>query len=287
LRLLFPFRKKEKTEEMGENVVIGQLGDTFPRNSAHVKIDGIGSFRLDLQAVKTKRDDLFRERQFSVFDMLSGLAENGSIDLKHHFDENLNTYVIESINGKQNWWYVAYYDGGWPEKNVFRMDHFPYKDNMHITLYQSSATDIKKIHENFATETQSRLENKGVVVQNVLIRGKRDRITFENVEVRPHNTRNDVFQDGVITALDVILSLADEKKLTYGLKWRESLGAARVVRSFWVEKINDEQSYRTCGFVYEEGYREFRYGRGNHIHLPSDVRIINSPEYMEWFWICL
>jgi len=287
LRLLFPFRKKEETEKMGENVAIGQLGNTFPRNSAHVKIDGIGLFRLDLQAVKTKRDDLFQDGQFSVFDMLSGLAENGSIDLKHHFDENLNTYVIESINGKQNWWYVAYYDGGWPEKNVFRMDHFPYKDKMHITLYQSSATDIKKIHENFTTETQSRQANKCVMVQNVLIRGKRDRITFENVEVRPHNTRNDVFRDGVITALDVILSLADEKKLTYGLKWRESLGAARVVKSFWVEKINDEQSYETCGFVYEEGFRAFRYGRGNHIHLPSDVRIINSPEYMEWFWICL
>ena|GEM_PF-5031755 len=41
MRLLFPFRKKEAIEKMGENVVIGQLGDTFPRNSARVKIDGI------------------------------------------------------------------------------------------------------------------------------------------------------------------------------------------------------------------------------------------------------
>ncbi|MBS4030120.1 MAG: hypothetical protein KGZ63_01670 [Clostridiales bacterium] len=95
----------------------------------------------------------------------------------------------------------------------FRMDHFPYKDGMHITFYQTTAVDIKKIHENFNTETQNRQKNNGVVVPDVLIRGKRSRATFENVEILPHNTRNDLFRDGVITALDVILSLADKKKI--------------------------------------------------------------------------
>ncbi len=27
--------------------------------------------------------------------------------------------------------------------------------------------------------------------------------------------------------------------------------------------------------------------RGNHIHLPSDTRIINSPEYVLYYWICI
>lgn len=31
----------------------------------------------------------------------------------HHFAEEMNTYVIESLEGQKNWWYDAYYDGGW------------------------------------------------------------------------------------------------------------------------------------------------------------------------------
>ena len=51
--------------------------------------------------------------------------------------------------------------------------------------------------------------------------------------------------------------------------------------------INDDKSQGRCGFVYEEGSNEFRRFDGNHIHIPSDYRILNSPEYMEWFWICI
>jgi len=52
-----------------------------------------------------------------------------------------------------------------------------------------------------------------------------------------------------------------------------------------VDGINEDEAHGTCGFVYEAGSEKLRYG--NHIHIPSDYRIINSPEYEEWFWICL
>jgi len=65
--------------------------------------------------------------------------------------------------------------------------------------------------------------------------------------------------------------------------WYNSIGSAEVVRSYWVERINDSQASERCGFVYETGLPQFR--MRNHIHIPSDFRPINSPEYARWFWI--
>lgn len=83
------------------------------------------------------------------------------------------------------------------------------------------------------------------------------------------------------------MSLADEGEITYQLQWYESIGTASIVKNYWVEAINDDVAYGTCGFVYESGSYLFKFFKGNHIHLPSDARVINSPEYVEFFWICL
>lgn len=102
-----------------------------------------------------------------------------------------------------------------------------------------------------------------------------------------HNLRTDMIKPGVITAIDVILSLGEAEKITYDLQWYESLGTADVVKSYWVNRINEDESFGRCGFVYEAGAREFSFFRGNHIHIPSDIRVINSPEYVKYFWICI
>jgi hypothetical protein len=54
-----------------------------------------------------------------------------------------------------------------------------------------------------------------------------------------------------------------------------------------VEQINDSRSVGGCGFVYESGPEQFSGFSGTHIHIPSDARVIRSPEYALWFWICL
>jgi hypothetical protein len=69
--------------------------------------------------------------------------------------------------------------------------------------------------------------------------------------------------------------------------WYESIGSAGIVKSYWVEAIDDDRSFERCGFVYESGSRKFEGFIGNHIHLPSDTRVLNSPEYVKWFWICI
>ena len=70
-------------------------------------------------------------------------------------------------------------------------------------------------------------------------------------------------------------------------QWYDYIGTASIVRSYWVDAIDDDKAIGTCGFVYEAGSEKYRWGAGNHIHLPSDTRMINSPEYVEFFWICL
>ena len=69
-----------------------------------------------------------------MFDLLVQLSEQGDIDMEYHYDIDMDTHVIDSINGEPNWWYKVKYPGGWYETNVFRMDMYPYKDGTSIHI---------------------------------------------------------------------------------------------------------------------------------------------------------
>jgi hypothetical protein len=199
----------------------------------------------------------------------------------------MNTYQIDSLNGHDNYWYRIWYDGGWPEENVFRMDHYPWKDGAWLKFVRRPSGRLTQMYREFQAEFTRLNETNGVVIiPQVEIQGFHVHKTFHNVTVTPHNLRNDALQPGVITAIDIIMSLGDQGLITYELQWYESIGNAEIVKSYWVDGIDEDLAHGGCGFVYETGSIRFRY-EGNHIHLPSDMRIINSPEYGTWFWICL
>jgi hypothetical protein len=255
-----------------------------PTNS--IIIDGVGEFEYDPKQVATVKPDIFQEGKFSIFDILVHLNDNGKIDMEYHFDESTNTHVIDGINGKDNWWYMAYYDGGWPEDNVFRMDHYPHKANMYIRLIREDKDKIENIYRIFRDEVQRVQQNNKIIIPRVVIRGTSNELVFQDVEVEPHNLRNDMLQNGTITAIDVIMTLGDMGLITYDLQWYTTIGTAEV-KNYFIDGINEDKSQGRCGFVYEEGSYDYTGFRGNHIHIPSDIRVINSPEYMEWFWICI
>jgi hypothetical protein len=281
-----------------DNGVLPPEGDVTPENSTPRKQ---GSFRLGYRfsgnsmvyefnpdQVKTTRPDIFKPGFFSVFDVLIHVANRGEIELEYHFDEKLNTFVIDSMNGAKYWWYEIYYSGGWSESNYFRMDHYPWKDDSTLTFFEVSAFRIEKTYEVYLEEYQRLKENDGnIVVPKVIIDGQTFQKEFTDVKVSAHNLRNDTFKNGVITAIDVILSLGDQGKLSYTLEWYESIGTANIVKNYWVESIEEDISRGRCGFVYESGDLDLRGFVGNHIHLPSDSRILNSPEYVLYFWICI
>ncbi|MFW6103416.1 MAG: hypothetical protein ACOC7M_03845 [Chloroflexota bacterium] len=111
---------------------------------------------------------------------------------------------------------------------------------------------------------------------------------FEDVVVTPHNVRSDVLQEGVVTALDIVLSLGEQGELAEkGLSWYPIIARADPVGHYFIERIDEAEAYGGCGYVYEVGPPEFAGFSGSHIHIPTDTRVIVSPEYAMWFWLCL
>jgi len=258
-----------------------------PVNQGRILIER-EEYYFDKTKINTTRPDLFVDGQFSVFDVLVHLHEQNQIDLVYHFDETMNTHVVDAINQETGWWYIVVYSGGWAEQNVFRPDHYPWKVGTQIQFYKESYSKLASIYSEWREEIQRKEYNHGkIIIPEVTISGKTFKKEFTNVEVTAHDLRDDVFETGIITAIDVILALADQGKLTYELNWYESIGQASVVRSYWVDAIDNDTTEGYCGFVYESGSTNYSGVDGNHIHLPSDTRILNSPEYVAFFWICL
>lgn len=257
---------------------------TLPILMGEVTIAGIGEFSFNASKVTTLRPDIFNEDYFSVFDVLAYIDNQSEITIQYHFNYSMNTFVIDSLNDQTNWWYRAHYNGGWTESNIFRMDHFPYKDKMAIRVYQDSEKAIQDRYLVFTKEIQQKRENNNSVIvpEVTIVDSTSSRIVLNNVTITPHNIRNDMLKADTITAIDVILSLTDQGKIVSKIKWYESIGTAEIVEDFYVVQINHDVSSGFCGFVYEEGPQGHAY---NHIHIPSDIRVLNSPEYVLWFWI--
>ena len=277
-------RKINSTEL--ENPVVVPSEETLPNKTGTVRIES-STFTFDPSRVKTIRSDIFNPGYFSIFDVLVQLDKQGDIDLQYHFDEAKNTYIIDSIDQETDWWYQVYYSGGWTESNVFRPDHYPWKDQTTLTFYKETRNKITRIYAAWEEEVTRKNNNQTIIIPEVDIRSKSFNKTFKNVPVTAHNLRNDIFQEDTITAIDVILSLEDQGKISYELQYYESIGSAGLVKSYWVEAINQDVASGRCGYVYEAGSTRFQRSSGNHIHLPSDTRVLNSPEYVEYFWICI
>jgi len=259
-------------------------------NEGTIEIEGLGSFIFDPAEVETLRPDVFWQGHFSVFDVVAHLANKGWFTMNYHYERCLDTYVIEDINGQMNWWYRAHYSGGWYEISALRMDMYPYKDGTQIRLRRQSEEYLGRMYTSFAEEiARMSLNLERVVIPEVRVGAS----VFANVPVSAHNVRNDVLQPGTLTALDVLLSLADQQRINQmKLTWYGSIGDADPVDSYWVEQIDDrdglfdeEASVSEGGWVYETGSRSFSSFQGNHLHIPADVRPIISPEYMMWYWL--
>jgi hypothetical protein len=266
----------------------GQKGD-LPHGTNEIRIEGVGNLSFDAAEVTAARIDVFQPGHYAMFDVVRHLGERGDIQLESHFDESADTHVIDAINGESGWWYEAYYSAGWREDNVFRMDMYPYKNGTVLRLFREREGRLEAIHRTFQEEVARLTENGGdVILPKLEVRSPTLGLSFEDVLVVPHDVRTDVLQPGIVTALDALLSLHEQGKLTnIVLTWYEQIGPSDPVDSFWVNRIGDDEAVGGCGFVYETGPRAFSGFAGSHIHLPSDVRVTLSPEYALWFWICL
>jgi hypothetical protein len=249
---------------------------------------GSETYAFDPDGVDTIRPDLFQNGTYSPFDVLLHLNSTGNLNITYHFNATMDTYVIDSLNGKNNYWYYAYYSGGNLERNAVRIDHFPWKPGTTLVMYEESLSYINHMYSTFAQETVRLAANNGtIIIPTVTINGSSFDLEFYNVTVTAHDLRNDVFQNGTITALDVIMTLGDLGYLTYELKWFTSLQRAAYIYTYFVQKINSDETIGRCGFLYEVGDTDFMYPGPNYIFMGADTRILTSPEYLRFFWGCL
>ncbi|MBN1192068.1 MAG: hypothetical protein JXA36_00020 [Coriobacteriia bacterium] len=261
----------------------------LPSAKGTVEIRGIGKYAFEASAVRTARPDIFAEGHFSLFDVLVHVHEQGQIALEYHYEPLMETHVVDSIDGEPFWWYQAHYSSGWFETSAFRMDHYLWKDGTVLRVEHVSEERLAQLHSSFADEVARRASNGGeVIVPEVVIRDRNSSRTFRDVAVIPHDLRSDVLQPGVVTALDILLSLGERGDLSLlELSWYETINRADPVDSYFIERIDESEAYGRCGYVYEVGADEFSGSRGSHIHIPTDVRIVVSPDYAMWFWLCL
>jgi len=262
-----------------------------PGHKGTIRVEGlIEDAEIDPTGMSTTRPDIFAKGRFSAFDALVHVCKQRDIDIQYRFDPELRTNVIDSIAGKGDWWYGAHYHGGGrTEEPVHRMDTHPYKDWIRIEVYQVPPERIAEIQAAFRAEVQ-RLEQNGnrVIVPEVRLTTPNQRLRFANVEVKPHGLRNDMFQPDVITAADIMLSLANLGEISLDLTWVDNIGKT-LVQDYYFTRFNDEEAYGRAGFTFSLGERYFETNRGrgfgnNFFHMTSDIRVIVSPEYMDWRW---
>ncbi len=238
-------------------------------------------YDFDPNEIESVRPDLFQNGSFSVFDILVHLNSTGEISLNSHFNISMDTYVIDSLNGNTDyWWYHIYYTGGDIEKNVVRMDHYPWKLGAIIRLYHESESYISDAYSLFKEEVDRFISNNNsIIIPKITITGNTFSVEFYNITVTPHNLRNETFKIDVITAMDAIMTLGDLGYITYELTYYVSFRRARYVHSYFVSKINTDETVGRCGFLFDVS--------DSFIWLSADERIITSPESINFYWECI
>lgn len=274
--------------------VKGGPGRTLPdvERKGQISIEGLlTEVTIDPCQVQTLRPDIFNEGYFSVFDCLVQVCRENDVELKFHFDKKLKTHVIDSLDKKENWWYAAvYHGGGRCEEPIHRMDTHPYKDWMRIKVYQVPKERIEQIYAAFKAEVNRiKANKKKVIVPEVTIQTPNQKLKFTKVEVWPHGMRSDMFRANVLTAADVMLSIAERGELSLGLVWREQFGTA-LVQGYYFVRFNEDQAHGRSGFTYSLGEKVnsmppqgHRTGN-NFFYMTTDIRVIVSPEYIRWKW---
>jgi hypothetical protein len=145
--------------------------DTRPEREGRIRV-GSETYTFNPDNVNTTRPDIFNPGYFSMFDVLVHVAEKEYIDLEYHFDESMNTHVVDSIDGEEDWWYMAFYDGGWSENNFFRPDHYPWKDGTTLRFFKVKRDTLDLAYDIFRKEVARKRGMEGkVVIPRVVIDG--------------------------------------------------------------------------------------------------------------------
>ncbi|MBN1448660.1 MAG: T9SS type A sorting domain-containing protein [Bacteroidetes bacterium] len=277
------------------------------------------AFLPDEHAITTIRPDIFVEGYYSLFDVLLSVAQHEGIRIAYHWDDDCQTHFIDSVDGTAgDFWYGFSYDAGSGTQNELRYrrqirwDELLWQPGSWIRL--STGDDLDALKREFREEIE-RERQSGSIVPLVQISvnpsdfhgnpPESHRITvtrtFRDVQVTAHDRRaagsdslyRMPFRAGVVTALDLLLSLEDQDLLALvGTEYFTHL-AGKVMESYRVRSLG----FPGEGLAHASGRQGFVYTTGNgtpqrlvngadgkqHVH--ADIHVIHAPDFARWRWI--
>ena len=289
--------------EPGSQVDI--LGEVFP-------------FDADEYAITTVRPDIFADGYYSMFDVLLAVAERNGIAVEYTYDETRKTHFISTIdNVPGEYWYHFSYDTGIHNQDELRSrranrwDETLWRPGVWVQVVEGE--NLQEIKAEYLEEIE-RESTYGHMIPNVIVSltpsdymgnpPNSGRITvmrnFTNVQVMPHNLRSvgypspysKPFQTGVVTSLDVPLSLMDLGQLTLLTSVFYNHLAHLYIESYYVVAMGfpDEGTAHASGkqgFVYTtENGSPARLPNDADIrfHITSDIAVLHAPDFSRWRW---
>ncbi len=277
------------------------------------------AFDPSAYSISTTRPDMFAEGYFSLFDVLLAVAKRNGHSLSWHWDASCQTHFIDSVDGVAgNFWYHFSYDAGsgtateLRNRRQIRWDELLYQPGAWVQLVMGENLDELRAEFREEIEREQQYGHRIPQVQININPGdfqgnppESHRISvtrnYRDVQVAAHNLRASggdtlyraPFRPGVVTAIDVLLSLRDQGELdVVGNAYFTHL-AGKVMESFRVRSIG----IPGVGLAHASGRQGFVYTTGNgtptrlandadrkqHVH--ADIHVIHAPDFALWRWI--
>ena len=268
--------------------------------------------------IQTKRPDIFAEGFFSMFDVILAVAAKNGVQITYSYDASRKTHFINSLDNKAgDFWYHFSYDAGAGNSNelayrrAYRWDEALWRPGVWIKVVEGE--DLNGLKQEYFEEIQ-RETNRGHLIPSVRIninpsdyKGnplESHRITvsrdFQDVLVTPHNVRSfgypssdpKPFQPGVVTSLDILLSLQDQGKLDLVTSVFYTYFAQKYIHSHYVVAmgfpgVGTAHSSGRQGFVYTTNngsYNNLPNNADRKFHMTSDICVVHAPDFSYWRW---
>jgi len=299
--------------------VLNATAESIPLPASFVEIMGVQyPFEPNEYNILTLRPDIFAPGWFSMFDVILAVAEKNGINIDYYYDESRKTHFITSVDGVEaDYWYHFSYDAGTGSNNelrfrrAYRWDEALWRSGVSVRIV--TGEDLWEIKSEYLEEIE-REKILGHVIPNVSISinpsnyqenpSGSGRITvkrtFANVEVTPHNLRatgypspySKPFQPGVITSIDVLLSLKDKGMLDVVTSVFYNHFAGHYIDSYYVVELG----FPGVGTAHSSGRQGFVYtisnGTPNRLtnnadrkfHMTSDISVVHAPDFCTWRW---
>ena len=316
-----------ETESVGELKTAGVLngnavGLALPPST--VEINGKAyPFDPSAYSIQTVRSDVFAPGYFSLFDTILAVAAEHRSAIEYAYDDAAKTHWITSVDGVPGrYWYRWVFDTGkvdgrpdldWKRNN--RWDENLWRPGATVRLVDNE--NVAELSRAYHAEIKREKKHGHVVgnaivyailtqyIENPLEPGRR-RVARQhpNLMVTPHDLRatgypspySKPFQPGVVTVLDIALSLRDQGKLDLVLPvFFDYIGGcyihAHFVQALGIPGVGIVHNTGLQGWVCRTQLSTVPNSLDDHVNdaqpsvkMPLDLQVIHAPDYSLWHW---